>query len=349
MPTLTASCLASTGHRSTAISPSVASVRLEDGGFAINAINSAGTSIWQSAVGARCHGGCLHPSGKEVIIFERRPGWSLYVLDRAGGHQKHQVKADKGEHFYGHGVFSGDGRWLYATASDYESGEGIIAVYDSTQNYQRAQTIPLNGTGPHELKLHPDGKTLVVALGGIRTHPDYDRIKLNRDTMKPALMLVDRSSGETMARFSPSHHQLSCRHLDICQNGHIYAGYQYQGPEYHSPALVCRYRNGRFDEIRFPERFHSSLKNYIASVAAHPESGLVAITAPRGGLALVFDGGTGNLVSAASIKDCAGVKPLPGGDFLVSSGTGALFTISPGSNSPTQIASLPMQWDNHLI
>ena len=34
------------------------------------------------------------------------------------------------------------------------------------------------GVGPHEVVLMPDGATLVVANGGIRTHPDRDRAKL---------------------------------------------------------------------------------------------------------------------------------------------------------------------------
>lgn len=328
---------------------SLASVRLADGRFAIQAFDSAGVAAWQSVVGARCHGGCLNPDRNEAIMFERRPGWSFLVFDQHTGHLKQQIKPEKGEHFYGHGVFSPDGRWLYATTNRYETGEGVIAVYDSKRGYHRTRTLALNGVGPHELKLHPDGQTLVIALGGIRTHPDYDRMKMNTSTMEPALILLDRISGETVARFAPSHHQLSCRHLDVSPEGHIYAGYQYEGPEHHKPPLVCRYRDGCFDEINFPADIPPQLKNHLASVAVHPESGQVAVTAPKGGLALVVDGSTGELVSRVSITDCAGVKPVPGGNFLVSSGSGALFTLAPSTSSADQIMSLALAWDNHLI
>lgn len=123
-----------------------------------------------------------------------------------------------------------DGRWLYVTASRYEPGQGIIAVYDAEQNYQRVDTFELQGIGPHELTLHPDGETLVIGLGGILTHPDYDRLKLNLDTMEPALILMNRRSGRIIGRFNPAHHQQSARHVSTGSNGRVYVAYQYQGP-----------------------------------------------------------------------------------------------------------------------
>src|SRR5690606_18352847 len=107
-------------------------------------------------------------------------------------------QAVPGEHFVGHGVFSPDGSRLYAPASRYDEGKGIVVVYDATQGFRRIATYDLQGTGPHELTLHPDGETLIIGLGGILTHPDYDRIKLNLDTMDPALILMNRRSGNIL-------------------------------------------------------------------------------------------------------------------------------------------------------
>jgi len=326
----------------------VGAVGLPGGKFGISAINRKGHLIWESPVDTRCHSGCARPDGSEVIFFERRPGWAFYGFDALSGNRTHRVKAASGEHFVGHGVFSPDGRWLYVTASRYEPGQGIIAVYDAEQNYQRVDTFELQGIGPHELTLHPDGETLVIGLGGILTHPDYDRLKLNLDTMEPALILMNRRSGRIIGRFNPAHHQQSARHVSTGSNGRVYVAYQYQGPLHESPALIARLEGGQLQEIRFDEDTQAALANYIASVIAHPENDLVAAASPVGGTAVVFNGITGELLARASIPDCAGVQALAGGDFLISSGRGKLVRLGQ-DNQSRQIADLPVQWDHHLV
>lgn len=323
-------------------------IGLADGSFAVSAIEPDGGMLWQTPVQTRCHSGCNRPDNAEVLFFERRPGWAFYVLNSKTGEQRHRIEAVEGEHFVGHGVFSPDGRFLYAPANRYEPGEGIIAVYDSRQGYQRVNTFELNGIGPHQITLHPDGQTLIVGLGGILTHPDYDRIKLNLDTMEPALILMDRHSGEIRARFQPTHHQLSTRHVDVAPDGTIYAAYQYQGPAHELPPLIARYRNGRYEEITFGASIHRELGNYIASIVAHPENDLVAIASPIGGTALIFNSRTGAVIKKAAIEDCAGVEALAGGDFLVSSGRGKLVRMGEDS-AAEEIASMQVQWDHHLV
>jgi len=326
----------------------IGAVGLPDGGFGVSAINRAGQPLWQSPIATRGHSGCRRPGGPEVVFFERRPGWSFYVFDSTAGERRHKIHAGEGEHFVGHGVFSPDGRWLYATASRYEQGEGIVTVYDAERNYHRTDTFELEGVGPHQLTLHPDGDTLVIGLGGILTHPDYDRIKLNLDTMDPALVLLNRHSGSIVGRFRPTHHQQSIRHVDVSASGKIHVAYQYQGPMHETPPLLATLENGGLREYRFDSDTQTGLANYIASVVAHPENNLVAAASPVGGTAIIFEARTGSLLARASIPDCAGVQALAGGDFMVSSGRGKLVRLS-ASRAPQELASLPVFWDHHLV
>lgn len=334
-----------TGHQPERYSGAIG---LPDGSFGVSAFDRQGDILWQAPVNTRCHSGCHRPGQQDILFFERRPGWSFYVFDARTGNPRQRISADTGEHFVGHGVFSPDGRWLYATASRYEQGEGIVAVYDAENRYRRVHTFELAGVGPHQITLHPDGNTLVIGLGGILTHPDYDRIKLNLDTMEPALVLMDRRSGQVVGRFSPAHHQQSIRHVDVSANGTIYAAYQYQGPLYQAPPLLARIENRKLREYRFDDDTQASLANYIASVIAHPENDLVAAASPVGGTAIIFRGSTGELVSRARIADCAGVQALAGGDFLISSGQGKLVRLA-AHQPPRELASLPVCWDHHLV
>ncbi|ENO13159.2 DUF1513 domain-containing protein [Marinobacter nanhaiticus D15-8W] len=320
------------------------------GNHFIAGIDLAGRPRFQIPVDDRCHGGCQRPGIEHALLFARRPGRHFYIVDTRRGEEVARIEAREGFHFYGHGVFSRDSRYLYVTLNHFPSGEGVIRVYDADENYRHIADYALDGIGPHELRLHPDGETLVIALGGIKTHPDYDRIKLNLDTMETALVLMDRRDGRIHQRFTPSHHQLSCRHLDIAPDGTVIAGYQYQGPEWETPPLIARLdgHTGKFSEIALPEDDQSRLRNYTASIAVHPETAYAAITAPRGNRVVIIDYRKSRYVRSLDVPDVAGALPLAGGGFVVSSGNGSVQLIHPDRERPELLTHLDLRWDNHL-
>lgn len=321
-----------------------------DGQHCLMGADNQGGESFRLTVPERCHGGCVRPGQTQAVVFARRPGRHFYVLDSTRGQLVQQVPAGEEHHFYGHGVFSRDGRYLYATASHFPSGEGLVRVYDARRGYRHHADYPVAGTGPHELRLHPDGDTLIVALGGIRTHPDYDRVKLNLDTMAPALLLMDRHGGKIRQRWLPSHHQLSCRHLDVSADGLVIAGYQYEGPDWDNPPLLARLdtRNNDFRELTLPGPQQSSLRHYIASIAISPVQPLALVTAPRGQQALILNTDSGELLRSLSIPDAAGASAEADGSFLVSSGTGALYRIRPDRPDVDLLSRQSGHWDNHL-
>ncbi len=107
-------------------------------------------------------------------------------------------------HFYGHGVFSRDGRLLYATEHDNETRAGLIGVYNATGGYKRIGEMPTYGIGPHEVILLSDGKTLAVANGGIETHIETGREKLNLSSMQPSLAFIDSTNGRLISQHKQS-------------------------------------------------------------------------------------------------------------------------------------------------
>ena len=297
----------------------------------------------------RCHGGCLRPDSRQAVLFARRPGTRMHVVDGDSRQLAHTIAAGEGYHFYGHGVFDLSGRYLYVTANRLADSAGLVRVYDAANNYAHMRDMPLGGIGPHELRLMPDGDTLVIGLGGIQTHPDYGRVKLNLDTMAPALLLMNRHNGEIMARHEPSHHQLSCRHLDVAADGTVIAGYQFEGPEWETHPLVCRLdAQGHFSELALPEAVTTSLNHYTASVAFSRVADTVLVTAPRGNQVLLLDAAQGDLMTSLELPDAAGARCDSNGGFLVSSGQGGLYRVTPDSATPELLASLELRWDNHL-
>ena len=84
-------------------------------------------------------------------------------------------------------MFSPDGALLYATENDFDNAAGMVGIYDARAVSSAIGEFPTHGVGPHELLLLDDGATLAIANGGIETHPDFGRAKLNIATMKPSL------------------------------------------------------------------------------------------------------------------------------------------------------------------
>ena len=103
------------------------------------------------------------------------------------------------------------------------------------------------GSAPHDLRLLRDGRTLAVAIGGIRTHPATGREKLNLDTMAPALVLMDTADGRIVDRFDmpAALHRLSLRHLAVGRDGAIGAVMQDQAETGELRPLVAMARPRR--------------------------------------------------------------------------------------------------------
>ena len=328
----------------------LSAVDTPDGQHLIIIANHKGQLLSRLSVAERCHGGCVRPGSAQVAVLARRPGREVYIIDSTDGTLLQQLNAGEQHHFYGHGVYSQDGRYLYVTANHFSDGQGQVHVYDAREQYQWVADFPVGGMDPHELRMHPDGNRLIIALGGILTHPDYDRIKLNLDSMRPALVVMNRHTGAIEQRHEPSHHQLSCHHLDVSPEGIVIAGYQFEGPVWEAPPLIARLdtRSGQFSEIALPAERQIAMKNYVASVAINPASGLAAITAPRGNRVVIVNYVSGEYVQDMELADAAGVLPTATGGFLITSGLGGVYHTELPALTLTALNSADLRWDNHL-
>jgi hypothetical protein len=89
---------------------------------------------------------------------------------------------------------------------------------DTTDGYKQVGEFPAHGMEPHDIQLLSDGRTMVIANGGIRTSPDSEG-EVNLPDMQPSLVYVDIETGDLLEqqRLKPSLHQLSIHRLPISQ------------------------------------------------------------------------------------------------------------------------------------
>ena len=326
------------------------------GGFRVSGFTADGASLFDLPLPARGHSFAARPGGREAAHFARRPGRFALVVDLTQGAIVRRLETPPERHFYGHGVFSRDARVLYATENDFEGERGVIGIYDAEHGYRRVGEHPSHGIGPHEIALLSDGETLVVANGGIATHPDLPRVKLNLPTMVPSLCHIDRRSGTLIRelRFDPGLHELSIRHLAVGPDDTVALAMQYEGPAHDLVPLVGVQRcGGGLRLLRAPRAVLRRMRNYCGSVCFDASGRTIAVSTPRGGLVTFWDVESGRFLSSVRVSDGCGVAPGAGpADFLASSGQGGVVVIDAQSRVARSLALDGLEtarWDNHLV
>ena len=326
------------------------------GNYRVSGFAADGSGIFDLPLPGRGHSFAVRPGGRSAVHFARRPGCFALVLDLARSVIERKFDTLPNRHFYGHGVFSHDGRLLYASENDFDGERGVIGVYDAARGYTRVGELPSHGIGPHEIALLSDGDTLVVANGGIATHPDLPRVKLNLPTMVPSLCHIDRQSGTLLRelRLDSALYRLSIRHLAVGPADTVAVALQYEGPSHHLVPLVGLQRNGGgLHLLQGPRAVLRAMKNYCGSVCFDPSGQAIAVSAPRGGLVTFWDVDAGHHLSSARVSDGCGVAPgARPGEFLASSGRGGMVVIDTrsGATQPLAVDDLESAlWDNHLV
>lgn len=318
----------------------------KDGRFVLCGIGADLRVRFELPLPARGHAAAAHPSRPEAVAFARRPGIFAVVIDCMTGRQKATLNAPEGRHFYGHGVFSVDGTLLFTTENDYEAGQGRIGVWDVMRGYKRVAEWESGGIGPHDIKRLPYSDTLIVANGGIDTHPDSGRAKLNVPDMRPKLTYLEDGEVLEQVELPAALHKNSIRHLAVGREGQVAFGMQWQGGGpvetlvgIHERGSGLRLTTANFDDMRM-------MDGYVGSIAFSADGEQIAVTSPRGGQLQIFETHTGFLLDAVALPDVCGVAAV-GQDFILTSGTGSIMR---GQASELHSRKMTdVQWDNHLV
>ena len=315
-------------------------IRTADGSFAIATVTERGEIVDQVALPARAHGMAFSAATGKTVAFARRPGTFAMVFDPWNKSEPVVINSREDRHFYGHGAFSPDGRLLYASENDFDGNRGMIGLYDATDRFTRIGEFETYGIGPHDMTVSDDGRLLIVANGGIETHPDFGRTKLNLGEMQPSLTLIDAATGALVEKhvLPAEWAELSTRHVDLDGDGRIWFACQYEGHRKDLPPLVGHFAKGEdLSFIDLPEETTRRLANYVGAIAVNRSEGLVGITSPKGGASVTLDAKSGKVLAETVVPDAAGIAPARSG-FAVSSYDGDFLS------TRSDVA-----WDQHIV
>lgn len=326
-----------------------------DGSHWLVLFDDQGTVRVRHPLPGRAHHVAAHPTRPWLMAVARRPDRFIDVVDQNSGQLIKRIESGADRHFYGHAIFSADGRWLVATENDIASSTGRVVIRDCHNNFAVHADYSSFGIGPHELAWLNDQRTLVIANGGIRTHPDAGRQKLNLDSMQPSLAYIDSQSGALLeqARLPAALHQCSIRHLDVNRHNDVAIAMQYQGELYDTVPLVATHQRGQpIRPLAMPDRVRQRMKQYCGSARFDSSGEFFAISAPRGDL-ISFWQRDGRLLDTLRVRDGCGIAATDrAGIFVISSGNGRCYRYDLKTQQKTRLPASqqqPQAWDNHMV
>lgn len=324
----------------------IGAAREPDGIYVLIGISAGGAEVFRIPLPGRGHAAAAHPSAPEAVAFARRPGSFALVIDCASGTVRRCIEAPAGRHFYGHGAFIENGDVLCTSENDIKTGEGRIGFWSRADGYRRIDDVTSGGIGPHEIRTMPGG-SLVVANGGIRTHPDRGRDKLNLDTMRPNLAYVS-AGGRVLERIElvPELHRNAIRHLAVGPGGLVAFAMQWQGDASAAPPLLGLHRRRHAPHLVSADLAEQvAMQGYAGSVAFDTTGETAAITSPRGGRLHLFSA-EGAFLAACHRPDICGLATAADG-FIASDGLGTIMRVK--GKELALLARSDRAWDNHLV
>lgn len=236
---------------------------------------------------------------------------------------------------------------LITTENHFSTGAGRIVVRD-VNNYKVLASYPSGGIGPHQLALMPDENTLVIANGGIQTHPNQPRKKLNLDTMKPNLTYLDLLSGKVLQSYELDNSQLSIRHLAVSQKGKVIAGLQYQGAKTDLvPLIISHHGESSLKYLSASSDIWRRMNLYTASVCIDETTQIAVVSCPRANLITYWSLSDDTYIGSEKFTDGAGLTFTD--SVYITNGKGRVITsktLSTQSSFTHQFSDL--KWDNHL-
>lgn len=265
----------------------------EDGGYRIGVLQARPgqdaplRAVHSLDIPTRAHGLCPLADGS-IVAASRRPGDWLVRWWPGTPREPVWQWSDGTRSFNGHVIASPDGRLLYSTETDADTGQSFV-VQRSADKLDTLQEWPTQGIDAHELiwdHRNPAGgvPTLLVANGGVPTAPETGRVKRALETMDSSIVRLHGRTGEVLGQWRLDDQRLSLRHLAWNPEGTVLgialqAEHSAQPLRQAAPVLALFDGTALRTAAPAPTHLPGGLQGYGGSIAATP--GGWAVSCPR--------------------------------------------------------------------
>ncbi|HEX7675452.1 MAG TPA: DUF1513 domain-containing protein [Bdellovibrio sp.] len=112
-----------------------------------------------------------HPFDKRLIFTSEKWGEAAALVDLKNEKVLQLIKSEPGTRFFGHSIFSADGKYIICSEIDDKVGTSFLGVRDY-QTLKLINKIPSHGIFAHQLRSPDNGKTVLVVNSGV-FHQSY--------------------------------------------------------------------------------------------------------------------------------------------------------------------------------
>ena len=253
-------------------------------------------------------------------------------------------------HFYGHGTFSSDGKVLFSTENDYEGEHGKITMRDA-RSLELIGEFPSFGVDPHEMIFLPDGHTVAIANGGLKTDPRVDKGEVALGPVQSSLVFVDIATRALVKKIEIDNTMLSFRHLSLLPGDEVAVAIQDKG--FGSGPGSLLYKSVDQEKVaafEFPNDLRAKAKHHSLSVATI-DNEVVVLTSPNGNLVTLWDAESGRMLAEQTVPRASGVAVTGADEITVTSHTGSAFILE--ARSLKILREIPpiepeLNWGSHL-
>lgn len=292
-----------------------------------------------------------HPQERRrVILFGQRPEKHSCVVDLLDQQVVLAFEATPGRHFYGHGAFSVDGRFVYATETADDTGAGVITVRDA-KSLAVLSELPSHGAAPHEMAFAGDGRTLVIANGGAISIEGgaYGRV----EQPEPSLCRVDAFSGRLLERHTIEDGSLSLRHIYVTQGDDVVVAIKRYPEPLPSPCIALQRAGSGLEVLPHPDEMLDRFRSLALSVVVAPLRQTIAATHPDGNLVSFWSLGERRLLKTLEVQGPEGVALAGDGRHLViTTGLGRALLVDTETLAPAaaSVGSRPgLNWKHSVL
>jgi hypothetical protein len=254
------------------------------------------------------HGIHLHADQPyRLAIFEKK-GPHAVELDLAERRVTRRITTSQDRSFYGHGVYSGDGKLLFCTETQLDDMSGVIAIRDAA-TLAYVGEFPSYGQEPHECRLIDDSRTMVVTNAGG-----------DHGGKAPCVAYIDVASQRLIERVELTNTDLNTGHSAVgADGGLVVVSAPRRGLETTDRGGVSiRPAGKKMESIRLPREVTSRMQGEALSVAIQEEEeGIAAVTHPDGGMVTFWSVAERRLLKVLDLPHPRGVTLTRDGEFFV--------------------------------
>lgn len=274
----------------------------------------------------RGHQVCQHPFEKNLLFTSEKWGVKAALVDLKTEKVLTLMKSDEGTRFFGHSVFSADGKYVISSELDDRIGESYLGVRDF-RSLKLIKRIPTHGIFAHQIISPDQGNTVMVINAGafVESYTEHAPHWKNSPFMhhESTLNLIDLSTDKLLKSSSLARSGFAHFAYDKSDGSAVAIG---NAKPIGNPSLISILKeDGSVIDLRKTQGLDSV--GEALSVDLDTKNKIAYVTIPERSLLLKVDYRTNQILDRTSLNYTRGVA-MDGDTLYISSPNFARTTVS---------------------